>query len=438
MRGEVVKSMLRAAAVLAALAIGMTGCGGSGDDDAGGDGGRDAKKVTQAKASGDVTWCIGKDTSGAFGTVVDNFNKQNPDANVKLLELPEAADQQREQQIQRLQAKSDECDVLGMDVIWTAEYAAQGWLQDITDAVEKRKDEFVPSTVETALYEDKYWAMPFNTNAGFLYYRDDEVSEPPTEWEGVYQQGQQDNGVVYQGFRYEGLTVNFLELLYSAGGSVVNEDATEATADSQEVRDVLTFMADGIKDGAAPKAVTTYKEEESRRAFESGNATFMRNWPYAYALGKESKIADDFAITTFPGYGGNEGAGVLGGYDLAISAYSKNPEGALAFMNFATSPDQQVIQASEATLPPVLTEVYSDPKVEKAMPFAADLLKAVEQAQPRPVSPVYPQISEAIFTNVLRRAAGRRLARRGGLADERGHPEGDRDVLARWKPQPLG
>jgi multiple sugar transport system substrate-binding protein len=391
--------MLRAAAVLAALAIGIAGCGGDDDDDDGG-GGADAQKVTQAKASGDVTWCIGKDTTGAFGTVVDNFNKANPDANVTLLELPEAADQQREQQIQRLQAESDECDVLGMDVIWTAEYAAQGWLQDITDTANKRKDEFVPSTLDTALYEGKYWALPFNTNAGFLYYRSDQVPEAPADWEAVYQQGQQDNGVVYQGFRYEGLTVNFLELLYSAGGSVVNEDATEATADSQEVRDVLTFMADGIKDGAAPKAVTTYKEEESRRAFESGNATFMRNWPYAYALGKESKIADEFEITTFPGYAGNEGAGVLGGYDLAISAYSKNPEGALAFMNFATSPDQQVIQASEASLPPVLTEVYSDPTVEKALPFAADLLQAVEQAQPRPVSPVYPQISEAIFTNV--------------------------------------
>ena len=393
------KAMLRAAAVLAALAIGIAGCGGGDDDDDGG-GGADAKKVTQAKASGDVTWCIGKDTTGAFGTVVDNFNKANPDANVKLLELPEAADLQREQQIQRLQAESDECDVLGVDVIWTAEYAGQGWLQDITTAVEKRKGEFIPSTIETGLYEDKYWAMPFNTNAGFLYYRSDQVQEPPQDWEAVYEQAQQDNGVVYQGFRYEGLTVNFLELVYSAGGSVVNEDATEATADSQEVRDVLTFMADGIKDGAAPKAVTTYKEEESRRAFESGNATFMRNWPYAYALGKESKIGKEFAITTFPGYAGNEGAGVLGGYNLAISAYSKNPEGALAFMNFATSPDQQVIQASEASLPAVLTDVYSDPTVEKALPFAADLLQAVEQAQPRPVSPVYPQISEAIYTNV--------------------------------------
>ncbi len=160
-------------------------------------------------------------------------------------------------------------------------------------------------------------------------------------------------------------------------------------------------MRDGIRDGAVPRAVTTYQEEESRRAFEADNASFMRNWPYAYALGKESKIADDFAVTTFPSYAGNEGAGVLGGYDLAISAYSENPEGSLAFIDFATSPEQQVIQASEASLPPVLTDVYDDPTVKKALPFASELRDAVSQAEPRPVSPVYPQISEAIYTNVF-------------------------------------
>ena len=115
-------------------------------------------------------------------------------------------------------------------------------------------------------------------------------------------------------------------------------------------------MADGIKNGAAPKAVTTYKEEESRRAFESGNATFMRNWPYAYALGKDSKIADKFDIATFPGFAGKEGAGVLGGYNLGISAYSKNPEGSLAFIEFATEPDQQKIMATEASLPPTVSD----------------------------------------------------------------------------------
>jgi multiple sugar transport system substrate-binding protein len=91
---------------------------------------------------------------------------------------------------------------------------------------------------------------------------------------------------------------------------------------------------------------------------------------------------------------------VLGGYDLAISAYSENAEGALAFVEFATTPEQQAIQATEASLPPVLTDVYDDPQVTDALPFAAELRDAVRQAAPRPVTPVYPQVSEAIYTNV--------------------------------------
>jgi multiple sugar transport system substrate-binding protein len=385
------------AVIIATALLAIAGCG-SDDDDGGA--APEAEKAGQAKASGNVTWCIGKDTTGAFGTVVDSFNKANPDANVKLLELPEDAGEQRRLQIQRLRAESTECDVLGMDVIWTAEYAAQGWLLDVSDFISENGDQFIQSTVDTTEYEGKNWAVPFNSNAGFIYFRKDEVSKAPEDWETLYEQAAKGNGVVYQGFRYEGLTVNFLELVYSAGGSVLSEDGTEATADSPEVKDALAFMADGIKSGAAPKAVTTYKEEESRRAFESGNATFMRNWPYAYALGKDSKIADQFDISTFPGYKGNEGAGVLGGYDLAISAYSKNPEGSLAFIEFATAPEQQKIMATEASLPPTLTDVYDDPEVKKAMPFAAELRDAIDQAQPRPVSPVYPQISEAIYNNV--------------------------------------
>ncbi len=391
--------------VLAAtVVLAIAGCG-SDDSDTGASG--DAKKATEAKASGNVTWCIGKDTSGAFGTVVDAFNKANPDATVKLLELPEDAGEQRRLQIQRLEAESAECDVLGMDVIWTAEYAAQGWLLDVSDFISQNGDKFIQSTVDTTEYEGKNWAVPFNSNAGFIYYRSDEVTEAPTDWETLYEEAAKGNGVVYQGFRYEGLTVNFLELVYSAGGSVISEDGKEATADSAEVKDALTFMADGVKNGAAPKAVTTYKEEESRRAFESGNATFMRNWPYAYALGKDSKVADQFEITTFPGYAGNEGAGVLGGYDLAISAFSKNPEGSLAFIEFATAAEQQKIMATEASLPPTLTAVYDDPAVKKAMPFAEELRTAIDQAQPRPVSPVYPQISEAIYNNVYAALQGK-------------------------------
>ena len=388
-----------AATVVAVAVLAVAACG---DDDGGGGGGAtNAEKVGQARAQGDVTWCIGKDTTGAFKTVVDNFNKANPNANVDLLELPESADDQRRLQIQRLRAKSSQCDVLGMDVIWTAEYAAQGWLKDVSDAVDTQADAFIPSTLETAKYEDKYWAFPFNTNAGFIYWRTNQAgSQPPKSWEAMYRKAGQTNGFIYQGARYEGLTVNFLELLYSAGGSVVSDDGSKATADSDEVRNVLTFMHDGIANGDVPKAVTTYMEEESRRAFEGNRATFMRNWPYAYALAKDSSVADSFQVTTFPSYEGNPGAGVLGGYNLAISAYSDNPEGSLAFIEYAVEPKQQEIQATKASLPAVVNDVYDMPSVKRALPFASELRNAVEQAQPRPVSPVYPQISEAIYTNV--------------------------------------
>ena len=383
-------------AALAVAAIAVAGCG---DDDEDTESAKKVEPGAAEQAKGNVNWCIGKDTTGTFSKAVKEFSSQGQ-VKANLIELPAAADEQRTQLVQRLQAKSSECDVLGMDVIWTAEFAAQSWLQDVSDIVAERKDVWIPSTLETAKYEDKYWALPYNTNAGFVYYRTDQVQEPPDNWQAVYSEAAKGDGIVYQGARYEGLTVNFLELLYSAGGKVLSDDGKTVEIDSPEAVEVLKFMADGIEQGAAPKAVTTYMEEESRRAFESGGATFMRNWPYAYSLGKDSKIADDFDITTFPKFGEGEGAGVLGGYDVAISAYSKNPDGAAAFAEFLTSPDWQRTIMTEASLPSTLTKTYDDPAVQKAFPFAVKLRTAVEQAQPRPVTPVYPQVSEAIFKNV--------------------------------------
>ncbi len=400
--------LIALAVCLASLAL--SACGG-GDD---GGGGEVEAKVLQPSAaegaSGEVTWCIGKDTSGAFTTAVEQFNQQNPKLQARLLELPESADIQREQQIQRLRAESSECDVLGMDVIWTAEYAASGWLYDLTPVVDEHESEFIPSTVETVEYEGKKWALPFNTNAGFLFYRTDEVPQPPSAWEDVYKEAKEKNGLVYQGERYEGLTVDFLELLYSAGGKVLSEDGETVEVDSPETREALEFLRNGVEEGAVTKAVTTYEEESSRRAFEAGNATFMRNWPYAYALGKESNIADDFDVARFPGFAGNEGAGVVGGYNLGISSYSDNPDGSLAFAEFLITPPVQKQMFIKATLPATATSVYKDPEVQQEIPFTTELLKAVEQAQARPVSPVYTEISQAIYDNVFEVINGKQSA----------------------------
>jgi multiple sugar transport system substrate-binding protein len=387
---------------------------GCGDDSSSGGGGAtsgqsapDVKAISPDaadNAKGTVNLCLPKDVSGAFHKTIAAFNKQS-DVKATLQELPESADEQRNQLIQRAQAKSDECDVMGIDVIWTAEFASQGWIQDLSKVVEQRKSEFIPSTVETGHYAGKYWALPHNSNAALLYYRTDQVKKAPATWEDVYKEAAAKDGIVYQGAAYEGLTCDFLELLYGAGGSVLSDDGKTATIDSPQTRQVLDFMVKGIKDGAAPKQVVTYMEEPSRQEFEAGRATFMRNWPYAYALGNKSKIKGKFEITNLPGFGGKPGAGVLGGTNLAISSYTDNPGGSLAVLNFFTGKvGQQLI--GEGATPPATTAAYDIPSVRKALGLPDAIKAAVAAAQPRPVSPVYPQISQAIYKNVNNALSG--------------------------------
>ncbi|MFL5826383.1 MAG: ABC transporter substrate-binding protein [Thermoleophilaceae bacterium] len=401
------KSKLSSGLAIACVAAVAVGCGSSNNNSGGGGGnntgnvGKNAKTVTPAQAQnakGNVNWCIGKDTTGAFSQVVKLHNQQNPNVKVKLTELPTAADEQRNQLIQRLRAKSPECDVLGMDVIWTAEFAGQNWLLDVSPAIQARQSEFIPSTVNTAKINGKVWAFPFNTNAGFIYYDKSKVKQPPTSWQQAYTEAQKDGHIAYQGAQYEGLTVNFLELLYAAGGKVLSDDGSKAQIDSPQAQQVLAFMQKGLKDGAATKANLTYMEEESKRAWLTNKATLLRNWPYVYTQAVDAK--KNFGVMPLPKWQGGSGASVLGGYNLGISAYSKNPGGALEFINFATGASAQKKFFIQSSLPAVLTSTYTDPTVKKKVPFAAELLKAVQQGKPRPVSPVYPQISEAIFKNV--------------------------------------
>jgi multiple sugar transport system substrate-binding protein len=399
--------LVGAAVVLACVAV-VAGCGSSSSgskssskSSSPSSASASAGAVTPAMAanpSGTVTWCIGKDTTGAFAQVIKLYEQANPKVHVNLLELPTSSDDQRTQLVQREQAKSTECDVLGMDVIWTAEFAAQNWLRNVNQVIQARQSEFIPSTLSTVKLNNNYWAVPFNTNAGLLYYNTTKVHQAPTTWQQAYQMAKGAGGVGYQGQSYEGLTVDFLELLYSDGGTVLSPSGKSATIDSPQAKQVLTFMQQGIKDGSVPQSVLTYMEEESRNAFQTGKVSILRNWPYVYSLAKAAHVP--FKVEPLPTFAGGKPAGVLGGYNLGISKYSKNPGAALSFINFATGPAAQAKFFITSSLPAVLTKTYSLPAVVKSQPFAPQLLKAVEQAQPRPISPVYPQISQAIYKNV--------------------------------------
>jgi multiple sugar transport system substrate-binding protein len=360
-------------------------------------------------ATGEVTVCAGKDTSGALTEAIKLFNDRygSQGLEAKKLELEEGADEVRNQFVQRAQAKSEDCDVLQADIIWIAEFAQQQWLLDMTDYVAARKDEFIPSTLAPFHYDGKYWGVPQVTGAGLLYRRTDQVPDPPESWQELYRAAAEHDGMAYQGAAYEGLTCNFLELAAAAGGRVLSEDGTEAELDSPENLEALKFMAEGVDSGAALRAAVTYMEEPARLAFEGGRATFMRNWSYAYATGKKApKVKDRFEVTPLPPFEGAGSGGVLGGNGPVVTAFSDNPKAGVLWSDFWTSPETIRRNAAKYALPPVLVATYEEPSVKKAIPYAAELEQAVEQASPRPVSPVYPQITQAIYRNVNAALAG--------------------------------
>src|SRR4051794_652566 len=416
------------ATAAACLVLAACGGGGGSSSSSGGSGGGSSSgssgsgvKVEGAKVidpnsmknppKGTIHFCTGKDTSGDAHQVVKDFNAKYSAQGYKvvLTEFPASADQQRAQFIQRQQAKSNDCDVFNSDVIWTAEFASQKWLYDLSPYVDQFKGKFIQAPLETVHYANKYWGVPYASDAGFIFYRTDKTQTAPTTWQQVYQEAAQKGGIVYQGAPYEGLTCNFLELGFAAGGKVLSDDGTKSEFNSPQNVKALQLMVDGIKNGAAPKSVTTYMEPETDQAWTSGRYAFMRNWTYAYAAdnAKGSKVAGKYKVAPLPSFEGGGKAGILGGHNSVISAYTKNPGLALKFSDFYASPEFQKKAILDFSQAAVIPGVYSDADVKKAIPYAAELLQALSQAKARPVSPVYPQISQAIYKNVNDALAGR-------------------------------
>ena len=241
----------------------LAACGSSNDNSSGGGGGGGSStsggggvKVEGAKVidpksmdnppKGTVKYCQGKDTTGDGKAKVALFNKKFASQGYKatLTEFPASADQQRAQFIQRQQAKSDDCDVFSSDVIWTAEFASQKWLYDLTPYVQAQKSKFIGAPLETVHYADKYWGVPFASDAAFIYYRTDKGGgAPPSTWQQVYADAAKQGGLVYQGAPYEGLTCDYLELAFAAGGTVLNDGGDEV--DDQLAAERQGAAADG-------------------------------------------------------------------------------------------------------------------------------------------------------------------------------------------------
>ncbi|MBO3744598.1 ABC transporter substrate-binding protein [Streptosporangiaceae bacterium NEAU-GS5] len=358
--------------------------------------------------TGPITLVIGRDTTAYLRPQLDRWNQSHPAEQVTLLELPEAADEQRAQMVANLQAHSDRYDVLGLDVVWTAEFAEQGWIVPLDRSLFPLA-RFLRPVVDTAVYRDRLWAVPYTSNAGLLYYRSDllkkEHLKPPRTWAELRNEARllakkySIGGYAGQFLTYEGLTVNFAEAVQSAGGQILSPDARRVTIDDTTATRALDFLVGGLTEGWIPQESLSYKEEESRLAFQEGRLAFARNWPHAYGPATQSAIGGKFAVTRLPGLDG-PGSSSLGGYNLAISAYSKRQKTALDFIRYFTGLANERLVLTQGSFPPVWAELYDDPALIKRFPYLPALKEAILTARPRPVTPIYNQVSLVISSTV--------------------------------------
>lgn len=388
-----------AAAGVLALTLSACGGGGGGSTTAG----ADAEQGLDSR--GPITYVQGKDNSNVVRPLIEKWNAAHPDEKVTFKEQTDQADQQHDDLVQNFQAKNANYDVVSVDVVWTAEFAAKGWLQPLKDKMALDTSAMLKPTVDSASYKGTLYAAPQNSDGGILYYRTDLVPTPPTTWDEMMGMCSiaEENGIgcfAGQYAKYEGLTVNTSEAINSAGGSVLDADGKPSLT-TPEAKEGLENLAAAYADGSIPKEAITFQEEQGRQAFQDGKLLFHRNWPYVYNLAAtegSSQVKDVLGMTALPGKDG-PGASTLGGHSAGMSVYSKNKATALDFLKFLTSEETQKFYAIQGSLAPVLGALYDDQELVAKLPYLPVLKTSIENAVPRPVTPYYPAVTKAIQEN---------------------------------------
>lgn len=384
----------------------------------------------RAPDRGPLTLATAGDLTGYLGPLLEGWNRTHPGERVTLVELPDSADETHAQMATDLRGDDrGRFDLLNIDVNWTSEFAAAGWIRPLPRD-RFPLDSFLRPVVDTATYDGRLYAVPYVTNAGLLLYRKDVLAEegvePPRTWAELEHLAKTVapkhglDGYAGQFLPYEGLTVNAAEAVYSAGGSILGGEGERVTVDSAAAREGIGFLARGVREGWIPERALAYKEEESKQAFQDGRLLFLRNWPYAYvgASAEGSPVAGRTGAVPLPGPDG-PGTSVLGGSNLAVSTHARHPDSAARLMAYLTSERVQRQVLTRGALPPVRADLYEDPELIREFPYLPTLRESVLTAAPRPKSPRYDQVSlvvqavvrDAMTGRTTPAAAVRRLAR---------------------------
>jgi multiple sugar transport system substrate-binding protein len=375
-------------ALLFALAAFVVGCGVGGDE--GGSGSRA------------INWYVFNEPGGSYDKAVADCNKDaGGKYQINYVKLPTDANQQRELVVRRLAAEDKDIDLVGMDVIWTAELAEAGWIlpwegENETAATEGKLE----GPVKTVEYKDKVWGIPFTSNTQLLWYRKDKVDAPPDDftWDEMIDDAVERNTAVeVQARQYEGLTVWINALIAGAGGQIVDQAGNVKVNDTAKTAAEIESKLGTSR--AAPPGMSTNAEDQARQGFESGRSYYEVNYPFVYPSAAE--VGEDFqknmGWARYPrSVKDKESRPPLGGINIGVSKYGETPDLAFEAAKCIASEQHQGDAAELGGLPPTTESVYETEQVKKAYPFADLLRESIEAAAPRPVTPAYSDISLAI------------------------------------------
>ena len=373
-----VRHLLAAVALTASAAL--TACGIGSTEGAGG--------------KNAINWYVFNEPGGSYDKAVADCNKSAGGRyHINYVKLPTDANQQRELIVRRLAAKDKDIDLIGMDVIWTAELAEAGWILPWTghnrDVATQGKLQGPLKTVE---YKGKVYGIPFTSNTQLLWYRKDKVDAPPEDftWDQMIDDAlAKKTHVEVQARQYEGLTVWVNALIAGAGGQIVNQAGDVKVDDTAKTAaEIISKLG---KSAAAPPGMSTNAEDQARQGFESGRSFYEVNYPFVYPSAAE--VGKDFqknmGWAMYPRSVKDKASRPpLGGINIGVSKYGETPGLAFEAAQCIANEKHQGDAAELGGLPPTTESVYNTDQVKKAYPFADVLRKSIEAAAPGPSRPL--------------------------------------------------
>ena len=348
------------------------------------------------------------DEAAKWQPLTQKFNQQHPKINLQVVEAPSDSNQVEELYTTSFLLGNSPYDLVYMDIVWTPKFAAAGWLEDLSDRLlAAEKAEYLAGDIQGGIYQEKLYRIPFRSDAGMLYYRQDLLSQagyqPPETFseliqisQELQQQGLADWGFVWQGKQYEGLAAMFVEILKGSGAFWVDPETLEVGLDKSEAIEAVEFLRTTIDKGISPPGVTTYAEEETRRLFQNGKTVFLRNWPYVYSSALDSPIAGKYSIKPMVHQVGKDSGACLGGWGLGIAKSSKHKEAAWQVIEFFSSEDSQREYVLNTGYVPSREALFNDPQIVAKYPYYPQLLSVVKSSALRPPISQYAQASDIL------------------------------------------